>query len=215
MKKDKGRPDSIQRGATPLRGWALGLALIWGITAVPCQLSGQAGAYAFQIRGGVTQPLGDFLDESEGWEGKAGAGSSLAMGFTFPIDWYIGGLVGFGQHRFSCDTRVCPEEKAWISTGFDLAIRIAGKRGPVRPWIQGGFHSHRVQVTLLGDGLPREVNSEGGGGLEAGVGLLVQIGERASLSPGVRYGLGNVPFSSRPTLDLSFLVFDLGLVVGF
>ena len=179
------------------------------------RVRGQEGPYAFQIRGGVTQPLGDFLDEAEGWEGKAGAGSSLAMGFTFPIYWYVGGVVGFGQHRFSCDTRVCPEGKAWISTGFDLAIRIAGKRGPIRPWIQGGFHSHRGQVKLLGDGLPRRVNSEGGGGLEAGGGLLVQIGERTSLSPGVRYGLGNVPFSARPTLDLSFLVFDVGLVIGF
>jgi len=178
-------------------------------------IEGQEGPYAFQIRGGVTQPLGDFLNEDIGWEGRAGAGPSLAMGFTFPLFHWIGGMVGFSQHRFSCDETVCPEGKSWISTGFDLAIRIAGRRGPVRPWVQGGFHTHRVQVSILADGSPDRVNSEGGGGLEAGGGLLVQIGERTSLSPGVRFGLGNVPFSTRPTLDLSFLVFDVGLVIGF
>jgi hypothetical protein len=189
--------------------------LVLLLSTVSSGVEGQEGAYAFQIRGGVTQPLGDFLDESMGWEGRAGAGSSMAMGFTFPLYRFIGGLVGFSQHRFACDENVCPEGKAWISTGFDVAIRIAGKRGPVRPWIQGGFHNHRIQVKILEDGLPRKVNSDGGGGLEAGLGLLVQIGERTSLSPGVRYGLGNVPFSDHPTLDLSFLVFDVGLVIGF
>lgn len=178
-------------------------------------VEGQEGPYAFEIRGGVTQPLGDFLDESMGWEGRAGAGPSLAMGFTFPLHRWVGGLVGFSQHRFSCDENVCPEGKYVISTGFDAAVRIAGRRGPIRPWIQGGFHTYRIQVMVLGDGSPRRVNSEGGGGLEAGGGLLVQIGERTSLSPGIRYGLGNVPFSTRPTLDLSFLVFDVGLVIGF
>ena len=176
---------------------------------------GQEGPYAFQIRGGITQPLGDFLDESVGWEEKGGAGPSLSMGFTFPLYWHIGGLVGFSEHRFSCDEDVCPEGKDWISTGFDIAIRIAGKRGPIRPWIQGGFHTHRIQVKILEEGSSRKLNSEGGGGLEAGLGLLVQVGERTSLSPGVRYGLGNVPFADHPTLDLRFLVFDVGLVIGF
>lgn len=185
------------------------------LTAGPEGVEGQEGPYAFQIRGGVTQPLGDFLNEEMGWEGRAGAGPSLAMGFTFPLYRFIGGLVGFGQHRFSCDVDVCPEGESWTSTGFDVAIRIAGRNGPIRPWIQGGIHTHRVQVTILEAGSVRTVNSEGGGGLEAGGGLLIQIGERTSLSPGVRYGLGNVPFSAHPTLDLSFLVFDVGLVIGF
>lgn len=194
----------------------LGIVLVLLLlTAGPEGVEGQEGPYAFQIRGGVTQPLGDFLNEEMGWEGRAGAGPSLAMGFTFPLYRIIGGLVGFGQHRFSCDEDVCPKGQSWTSTGFDVAIRIAGRRGPIRPWIQGGFHTHRIQVTILEAGSVRTVNSEGGGGLEAGGGLLIQIGERTSLSPGVRYGLGNVPFSAHPTLDLSFLVFDVGLVIGF
>jgi hypothetical protein len=44
---------------------------------------------------------------------------------------------------------------------------------------------------------------------------LVALGEKTYLSPGARYVLGNVPFNRRPNLGLRFLVFDLGLVLGF
>ena len=64
------------------------------------------------------------------------------------------------------------------------------------------------------DGAER-LKSEGGGGYEVGGGFLLSIGERTSLAPGVRYGLGNVPFDNLPTLGVRFLVFDIGLVLGF
>jgi hypothetical protein len=72
-----------------------------------------------------------------------------------------------------------------------------------------------MEVRVRNGGEARRITSEGGGGYEVGVGILVQIGERTSLAPGVRYGLGNVPFDERPNLGLRFLVFDLGLVLGF
>ena len=176
---------------------------------------GQEGPFAFQVRGGLTQPVLAFGDDETGWEEESGVGTTLGMGFTFPLYRLIGGFLGFSQHRFSCDQDVCPEGKMWTSTGFDAALRVVLGRNRVRPWIQGGFHTHRVEGRIRSQAGPEKVTSLGGGGYEVGGGVLVQVGERMSLSPGVRYGLGNVPFENRATMGLRFLVVDLGLVVGF
>jgi len=175
----------------------------------------QEGPYAFSIRGGGTLPVGSFRDETRGWERRAGRGTSLAMGFTFPLFPYVGGYLGFSQHRFGCDEDLCPGGEYWVSTGFDVALRVVAGRRRVRPWVQGGIHTHRVQARILGEDEALSLHSEGGGGYEVGGGLLIQVAERMSLSPGVRYGLGNVPIPGHPTLGMRFLVFDLGLVVGF
>jgi len=184
-----------------------------GLAPTPAQ--GQEGPYAFSIRGGTTLPVGSFRDETEGWEGRAGRGTSLAMGFTFPLFRFVGGYLGFSQHKFGCDENVCPEGNSWVSTGFDVALRVVAGGGMVRPWVQGGVHTHRMEARIHGDAGPLSLNSEGGGGYEVGGGILIKVAERMSLSPGVRYGLGNVPISGHPNLGIRFLVFDLGLVAGF
>jgi hypothetical protein len=138
------------------------------------------------------------------------------MGFTFPLGGFLGGYLGFSQHRFGCDETVCPGGKEWASTGFDVAFRIVlGGRRPLRPWIQGGLHTHRVEGRVLEGGGVRTLHSDQGGGYEVGGGVLIKVGNRTSLSPGVRVGLGNVPFPDRGNMSLRFLVFDLGLVLGF
>jgi hypothetical protein len=94
-------------------------------------------------------------------------------------------------------------------------LRIVIGRRSVRPWLQGGFHTHRIEGRVREGGQAHALNSQGGGGYEVGGGILIQVGERTSLSPGVRYGLGNVPFETHPNMGLRFLVFDVGLVLGF
>jgi len=179
------------------------------------KLSGQEGPFAFQIRGGGIQPVASFKDAAEGWEEEAGRGPSLGMGFTFPLFSVVGGYLGFSQHRFACDENVCPEGKNWISTGFDVALRVVLGQRKVRSWVQGGIHTNRIEGRVRrGEGI-QSLHSEGGAGFEVGGGLLLTVAERMSLSPGVRYGSGDVPFSEYPTMELRYLVFDLGLVVGF
>ena len=185
------------------------------LARLPGPVFAQEGPYAFQLRGGVTLPVGDFGDEEMGWEREAGSGPSLNMAFTFPLRGALGGYLGFGQYRFSCDREVCPEGKTWTSTGFDVALRLVLGSRPLRPWIQGGFHNHRVEGRIQSPDGPVRLRSEGGGGYEVGGGVLVRVGERTSLAPGVRFGLGNVPFDGRANLGLRFLVLDLGLVLGF
>ena len=207
--------DSQMSRVMEVRRWIIASLLGWGLSFGPNLLSAQEGSYAFQIRGGGTVPVAAFRDDAQGWEEKAGTGTSLGMGFTFPLYRFIGGYLGFSQHRFACDEDVCPKGEAWISTGFDLALRVVVGDRRIRPWVQGGLHTHRIESRVSGQGHVQGLHSEGGGGYEVGGGVLVQVGERMSLSPGVRYGSGDVPFSARPTMSLRYLVFDLGLVVGF
>jgi len=175
----------------------------------------QEGSFAFQIRGGSAIPVLGFRSQNQGWEGETGQGASLSMGFTLPLLGPLGGYLGFSQHRFGCDETVCPGGRDWVSTGFDVALRLLLGFEGVRPWLQAGLHTQRMEGRLLAGQGVESLSSQGGSGFEAGGGVLVQVGERMSVSPGLRYGKGNVPFSSRPSLRPRYLVLDMGLVVGF
>jgi hypothetical protein len=181
----------------------------------PKALSGQEGAFAFQLRGGAFLPTGDLRSE-KGWEKEAKGDVAFGMGFTFPLVGPLGTYFGFSQYRFSCDPSVCPEGEGWESTGFDVALRlVVRRRHRIRPWLQVGLHTHRVRSRIYDPETVRERHSEGGGGIEVGGGILVQIRERMSLSPGLRYGHAEAPYDNSPDLRLRYLVADLGLVVGF
>jgi hypothetical protein len=156
-----------------------------------------------------------FGDGDRGWEERATAGVSFGMGFSFPFFSVFDGYLGFSQHYFGCDPDLCPRGKDWVSTGFDVGLRLVAGRDRVRPWFQGGFHSHRVEGKLRGLQGVETLRSGGGGGYEFGGGILIQVGERTSLAPGVRIGRGNVPFEDRSNLKLQYVVVDLGLVLGF
>jgi hypothetical protein len=218
LQKPQSREDQVsRRPGTVIRlgGIFLGLLLSLGSVLSPTALSGQEGSFAFQMRGGVSAPVMAFRDGARGWEGGAGRGSSFGLGFTVPLPGPTGGYFGFSQHRFRCDESVCPAGEKWVSTGFDLGLRLVLGSRRLRPWLQAGLHTHRVEGRILEGVTVVDVVSDGGAGFEAGGGILVQIGNRMSLSPGLRYGGGRVSFSRQPSLRLQYLLADLGLVVGF
>jgi hypothetical protein len=194
-----------------LLGILVGVASISG----PTVLAGQEGSFSFQVRGGASVPVLDFRDQDQGWEGGADSGVSFAMGFNFPIPGPTGGHLGFSQHRFGCDSSTCPEGEKWVSTGFDVAVRLVVGTGRLRPWLQGGLHTQQLEARMWDGPEVAEVTSNVGFGFEAGGGLLVQIGPRMSISPGLRFGSGKVPFSAHPTLRVQYLIADFGLVLGF
>ncbi len=198
-----------------VRTWVTTRLVVFCLVVGPGSVAGQEGPYAFQIRGGRTLPVAAFRDNARGWEEESGAGPSLGMGFTFPLYRFVGGYLGFSQHRFACDEDVCPKGKPWISTGFDVALRVVLGETGVRPWIQGGLHTPRIEGKVPKEGRAQRLTSNGGGGYEVGGGILVKVGDRMSLSPGIRYGSAGAPFSVQPTMELRYLVLDLGLVVGF
>ena len=192
------------------------LCSLAGFSAPAESAAGQERAFAFELRGGGAFPLGSFRSGDGGWAGEARTSTSFGMGFTLPGPGPFGSYLGFGQLRFECREPTCPSGKEWTSTGFDVALRLVLGRGSVRPWLRGGFHNHRLEGTVWdGEGGTVRVTSDGGGGIEAGGGILVSIGRRTSLSPGVRYGWGEVPFPRRGTMRLKYLVADIGVVLGF
>lgn len=197
----------------------LGILFLAGLAVLPFGITtanAQEGAFAFEIRGGGDLPVSTFRTGREGWAGKTGAGPSFGMGFTFPVPGPFGAFLGFGQRRFRCQGEVCADGAKWVSTGFDVALRFVLGRKKIRPWLKGGLFTHRLEGRVLGeDGEPLGIDSDGGVGFEAGGGLLIAIGERTSLSPGLHYGWANVPFPDRSSLRLHYVIADLGLVLGF
>jgi opacity protein-like surface antigen len=97
-----------------------------------------------------------------------------------------------------------------------VALRLVLGQDRIRPWLRGGIHTHLVEGRIQdpGSGV-LDIRSESGAGYEVGGGVLIAVGQRASLSPGFRYGFGDVPFKGRPDLGLRYLMADLGLVLGF
>jgi len=193
------------------------LGILVGVASIfsPTILAGQEGSFSFQVRGGASIPVLAFRDEARGWEGRASQGTSFGMGFNVPFPGPTGGYFGFSQHRFRCDSTVCPEGESWVSTGLDVALRVVLGNRRIRPWLQGGLHTQHLEARMWEESEVVDVTSNRGFGFEAGGGLLVQIGTRMSLSPGLRFGSGTVPFSGYPSLRLRYLIADLGLILGF
>ena len=190
------------------------LALFWGGGYAP--VVGQEGAFAVEIRGGAALPVSSFRTGDEGWAGEAGLGSSFGIGFTFPAPGPFGSFLGFGQRRFSCDGPLCKAGSDWLSTGFDVALRLVMGKRRIRPWLRGGLHTHLVEGRILEEGdIATYLRSDTGAGFEVGGGLLVAIGERTSLSPCVQYGWGKVSFPGRSALRLRYLSAEVGVMMGF
>ncbi len=200
------------------KGWRLvPVILSLGFLGFPPDMAqGQEGTFAFEIRGGPSLPLSSFRSGEGPWPGETGPGASFGMGFTLPAPGPFGSYFGFGQRRFSCKGPLCSKGSEWISTGFDVDLRLVLGRKRVRPWVRGGVHTHLVEGRVLRQGEVVEgIRSDTGAGFEVGGGILVAIGERTSLSPGVHYGWGKVAFPKDPSFQLRYLNAELGLVLGF
>lgn len=198
----------------PARSLLLALTLL--PLALPSAGRAQEGSFAFQLRGGWTAPVSDFRRGDGSWQGSAGQGPNFSIGFTFPAPGPLGAYLGFGQRLFECDPSVCPEGEDWTATGFDVALRWVVGDGGLRGWLQGGLHTSRLEGKITGpSGKGTGLTSDGGSGIEVGLGALVSIGRRTSLVPGIHYGWGRVPFPERPSVRLRYIVFDLGILMGF
>lgn len=198
------------------RVWALLVIPPFLALAGPPAAYAQEGSFAFELRGGLGVPVGSFRSGDGDWWGKGKLGPAFGMGFTFPAPGPFGLFLGFGQRHFGCNAPACPSGTDWVSTGFDVALRLVIGQNRIRPWLRGGIHTHLVEGKILATGSEGVgLQSEGGVGYEVGGGLLIAIGRRTSLSPGIRYGAGDVPFKGRSDLGLQYLMADLGLVVGF
>ena len=207
----------MRRTARSLCGTAL--VLSW---SQPPVLSAQISPLQVEVRGGAAVPAQEFADPG-GLAGEADPGASFGVHFSLAqghLSWY----VGFSESRFACGGAACGED--FVSTGWDLGVRLNLASGPVIPWIKIGTTAQIAEGRLtdpLLDPLPGEVvptfpaESSRAWGLEVGAGVMLRVAERFGLNPGVRYLTVNTSFSGRDVgaLNIRAWVVDLGLVLGF
>jgi hypothetical protein len=190
----------------PALAFALLLATAAGATAQQ--------RFGVELRGGASVPLGD-LREGVVPGAELGPGVSFAVHLHVPRRSRGAILLGFVQHRFRCTGPACGDAGDLVTTGWSLATRVALRTGVSVPWIRLGVTFDRSEWDFpVPGGTERFASSPALGG-EAGLGYTIQVAERVTLSPGVRYGLANVHFPRGEEVLGQYLVADLGMVLGF
>lgn len=200
------------------------LRLALGILAAvqPELLRAQVSPLQVEFNVGLAVPTQEFA-EPGGLEGSAKRGASFGVHLALSqrhVSWY----VGFSEYRTQCGGDACAGD--FISTAWDLGIRLNLLSGPVVPWLLVGTTAVITRARLadpLADPLPGgaiptfAVDSDRSWGLEAGAGLMVPIARHLGVNAGVRYLRATPTFSGPVAGDLPIRVWvmELGLILGF
>jgi hypothetical protein len=170
------------------------------------------GPLSLEVRAGAVLPTGSFRSRT-----LAEPGPGFGVQFVYRRTANRAFYVGFDQERFGCDPAACRGEEL-VSTGWALGTRLQlAPEAAWAPWLRLGMVFDRVEGELFhGDGAPPsdDVSDLGLGG-EAGVGAVVRVGGRFSLSPGARYRILNTRFDDAGLVRLRSFGLELGMVMGF
>lgn len=180
-----------------------------------CATTAPLGAQAplvIEGRAGAITPVAGFGTGPE-QGGELRSGPSFGVGFALERSDGLHLTIGFSQHRLDCEDDGCAGEGLYVATAWDLGARLDLASGAVVPWVRVGATVPRVERDRP-EPLESDVTALGIGG-EVGAGLRVSAAGRFHLSPGVRFGAADTEISSGGTLRMRYLVFDVGLVVGF
>ena len=198
------------------------LLLLSGTLLIPTQGEAQISPLQLEVRGGAWIPKADLVG-AQGFEGEASAGSSFGVHFMLKRG-FISFVAGFSEHRFDCAQAECGEAVDFVSTAWDLGVRLNLRQEGIMPWVSLGATAAVFDAHVeTGTGVVTE-NSDGprtsglhtlGWGYEVGAGALVPLGGQFFIDPGMRYGRSDVDFASRGTLETRYIVVDLGLVLVF
>ena len=187
--------------------------ILLGSLLIPSRSGAQISPLRWEVRGGAWIPNADLVG-APGFEGAASAAASFGTHVVLrsgPISY----VVGFSEHRFGCTQTRCGEAVDFVSTAWDLGIRINLRSVGIVPWVGLGASAALVDARVgTGSAVQRE-DSDRGWGYEAGAGLLIPIGGLLALNPGLRYGRTDVAFASRGTLETRYFIADVGLVLAF
>jgi len=191
---------------------ALGIMLV-GSLLNPSRGGAQISPLQWEVRGGAWIPNADLVG-AQGFEGAASADASFGVHFVLRSG-LISYVVGFSEHRFACTRMRCGEAVDFVSTAWDLGMRVNIRTAGIVPWVSLGASAALFDARVgTGNGVQRE-SSDRGWGYEAGAGLLIPVGGPFALNPGVRYGRSDVDFASRGHLETRYFIADVGLVLAF
>ena len=177
------------------------------------QTAAQISPLQVEANAGVWLPSADLVG-ARGVEGPPSVDASFGVHFALTRG-KIGYLLGFTENRFGCRQGACDTEASFVSTAWDLGLRISLRETGFIPWLRFNGTSAVVQAHLGAPGAVIVEESDRGWGFEAGAGLLIPLGTQFAVSPGIRYGRIDVDYPSRGKLETRYMVVDLGLVLGF
>lgn len=179
----------------------------------PSEAAGQAAPLTVDIRGGVALPVGSFADGDALGEG-ATQGASVGFDLAFSGSGRRTFYVGFSQHRFLCGDAGCVGTGRYVATGFNAGFRFALiTRGSFIPWIRLGAVTSQLESPGVGMS-PEGVGGVGVGG-EAGLGVYLGAWSSVALNPGVRLTRVVAKLPGGSSLQMRYVVADLGFSLAF
>lgn len=186
-----------------------GLALI--IAASPAEA--QDRRWGVEVRGGAAFPIQDIGAD------ELGTGVALEGTFSYSFTPQVGAYAGWGWAHFNPETSFAGADIDFEKTGYVFGLgfeRPLSESAPVTGWLRlGGSVAHLELEDAEGDIV---VDSGHGLGFDAAAGVAFALGDRWSLTPGVRYSLLSRDLEIGPVttnVELEYVAVDVGLAWSF
>jgi outer membrane autotransporter protein len=178
----------------------LAVLAVLAVAAAPA--AAQRGI-AMEVRGGAG--VGNYAQA--GAEFEFAPQPSFGAAVSYAVRPAVEVYAGFSRTAFGCDNGFCAGRgMTFTSTGVDAGVRL-GLSLPASPWVRLGVVSHTLDFSSTA-GDPRSGESASGVGFEAGAGVEARLGNRLSVTPGVRY----VRYGED---TVAMLVGDVGMRIRF
>ena len=185
---------------------ATAVALLAGIDAAHAQ-----GRWSVEASGGAA-----FATEEIGGA-ELGTGVGLEVNARYRIMPHLAVYGGWDWHHFPTDGPVAGSDLDVEDTGYAFGLRfehpIASR---VAGWARVGGMANHIE---LEDGAGDIIADSGHGlGWEAGAGVTVPVGQRVSLTPGLRYRALSRDLEvggGASTMDLRYVVVGMGVAYVF
>lgn len=189
---------------------AAALALVF----VAGPVGAQQQRWAFELRGGAAFPTEDVGSD------ELGTGFGLEGSLRYAFMPHLAAYAGWDWIRFSPDASFAGADMDFEETGYAFGLRFehpfTGESGGPAWWLRAGPTYDHVEIED-GDG-DIIADSGHGFGWEAGAGVALDVGERWSVTPGLRYRslTRDVEVGVMTTeISLRYLAAELGLVMHF
>ncbi len=171
--------------------------------------------FSAEVRAGVAFSTGDLAEDAE-----------IDMGYGFEINGkyqfnpLLAIYAGYDRYEFSGEPEeaIGNVESELTDAGVVLGAQVSLPLPGFGPWVRGGIMYNQATTGFSDDGASLAFESERALGFEVGGGLSFPLGPFVSVTPGVRYRAHSPEFEifdEPEAVDISYLVVDLGLSVGF
>ncbi len=189
------------------------LILLLGILLIPTRGEAQIPPLLLEVSGGAWIPTADLVG-AQGLEGEVSAAMSFGVHFVLK-QGLVSYVAGFSEHRFGCTRAQCGERVDFVSTAWDLGLRLNLRRTGIIPWVSLGATAALFDAHVETGSVVAVESSDRGWGYEVAAGFLVPLGGVFLINPRARYGRSDADFATRGTLETRYVIADVGLVLVF